>query len=274
MLHAMLRGPRATLAPNSDQGADDADEIDLELEDAGPDEELDDEVDGDEDGGGADHATADDAGERGGPGDDVAQDVDREVAQPTRGAARIAALNERARAAEERANEAIRRAEALQQQISGQQNERARQAELERLEMMTPEERVEYRLAQMQDQTNRQIQAVQFQAWDASDRAQFEALRQTKPALAAVTDEEINAALQQMRASGTNAPRETVATFLLGQKALAKAPKARAAGQRAAAAGRERQAVRPSSSRGDVSTGRRATSEAEARRQRLEDMEI
>lgn len=184
--------------------------------------------------------------------------------QPTRGQRRFQALSEEVKAA--RAEAAAARQEAEQLRQTRQSQDLARQEE-ERLALMSPEERIEYRV-------NQRLARVELNSWSASDAVTFEGLANRNPAVAALKDE-VEAMFQQRLAAGAPVDRTTIATFLIGQKALAKAPRARAAGKRAEQAGRERNAVRPSSGRGDLApASRRGGNEAEARRRRLENMEI
>jgi hypothetical protein len=134
----------------------------------------------------------------------------------------------------------------------------------QRLAEMTPEERIEHRV-------NQRLAQVEFNGWNTNDQVAFQRAADRNPAVAALT-EEVEAAFQAQLKAGKPTDRITIAKFLIGDKALSRAPRAKAAGKRATEAGRERQTAKPTSSRGDVAaTGRRAASEAEARRKRLED---
>lgn len=266
----MSGASRAVFSPGTDEGSDD-DALPDVAEDALDDALDDDEDDGDEAGGAVDKGESDDDEPEG----QSAGDQDRQVDQPTRGGNRIAALAERTRLAEERAAAVERELAGLRQREQQQSQHQTQQQREARLAEMSESERLEFLLAESNQRTQLQLNEIRFNSWDQSDKAEFQALRATKPALASVTDAEIEQALATMRANGTNAPRSSVATFLIGQKAIDRVPKAKAAGQRAAAAGRERQTVRPTSGRGDVTAGSgRRVSEAAARRARLEDVEI
>ena len=132
---------------------------------------------------------------------------------------------------------------------------------------MDPGERAEYIARQTAAQTQQTLAQIQFNSWDANDKVAFDALGSRNPAAAKVRDK-VESYLQDMRKSGTNAPRETVLKYVLGEMALA-------AGARAAADGRQRQPVRTPATRGDVSAGgQRRGSEAAQRRARLENVEI
>lgn len=263
----MASASRMAFAPETDEGheyadADDTDALDDEVDD--------DEVDGDEAGGAADRVEDDDDG-----ADEGDEDGPAEVAaKPSRGSARFAALSERARVAEAAAEETRRELAAIRQERAQQQAERSQAQEAERLAMMDPEERAEYRIAQAEQRMQNRLNQIQFDAADSADKTAFESMCNRNPAVAALKDE-VEEALKVMRSRGTTAPRETVAAYLLGQKALHKAPRAKTAGAKAAAAGRDRQGVRAPSGRGDVpSGGPRKGNEAAQRRARLENIEL
>lgn len=251
----MLMGSRPFFAPNDDQGASpDADEDDLEAGAAGPEGDLD--PDEDE----FDDPDAD-AGE---PEDDLDAAPPVDEPAPSRGASRIQTLNERARQAEERVARMEQEMAALREtRQQSQQLEHQRQ-EQERLALMSSEERLEYRMS-------RELAEIRMQTWDANDRVAFNAMAADNPAVAALKDE-VEQQFRAMAAQGRHTDRATIATFLIGQKALAKAPRGKAAGRRASEAGRERQAARPSSGRGDVPAARGRSQQSLA--ERLKDIEI
>jgi len=265
--HMLMAGAsRMVRNPENDEGHEDADAYDPALDD-----DFDGDADeGDEAGGEEDHLQDDDVGD-----DDGQEDGSAQVAPASRGANRIATLAAERAAANARAEAAEARLREVETRQSQQTQRETEAQERERLAMMDPEERAEYRIQQFEQRMEQRQRTIEFQAQDTNDKTSFEGLCARNPALAPLKDE-VEEALKAMRANGTTAPRETVAYFLLGQKAAAKAPRAKAAGARAAAAGRERQQARPTNGRGDVpATGqRRGGSEAEQRRRRLENLEI
>lgn len=257
MFRQMLMGgaSRAMFAPETDDGFDD-DELDPA--DAGADDELD-ELD---------------------PDDGEGLDPDEEPEEPEAPPARrgrdenMAALRETARLAKDRADAADRELASFRTAQARETSQLTEQQERERLSLMTTDEKLEYLLAKQQQQTDQKLYAIQFQSWDSNDKAAFAALAARTPAVAAIADE-VEAGFAEMARANKATDRATIAAFLIGQKALAKAPRARAAGARAAAAGRERQHARPASGRGDVATGgARQTNERAARAKRLEGVEI
>lgn len=186
--------------------------------------------------------------------------------QPTRGERRFQDLNTRLRAAEEAAAAARREAEDLRQR---DRQDNFRRQEEERLANMSEGERIEYRV-------NQRLNAMQFQTWDTNDRVQFEGLAARNPAVAALKDDVEKMFRERIQA---NAPvdRATIAKFLIGERALNRAPRAKAAGKRAEQQGRERNQVRAPGGRGGDNAGNRGKggkSEREARAERLRDVEI
>lgn len=268
-LMLMAGASRAALAPNDDEGHDYADADDA-AQNAELDEDLDDADDGDEAGGAEDRFDDDDDGDDEGDEDGQAQ----VAARPSRGQNRISALNERARAAEQEAETLRRRlADAEAQRTAASSAETQRQ-EQERLAMMDPGERAEYIARQTAQRTEQMLNQMRFEAQDAADKAAFAALCAQNPAAAKVQDR-VETYLADMRKAGTTAPRETVLRYVLGDMALSRAPRARAAGKRAEAAGRERQRVAAPNARGDTpQNSGRSMNEQAARRARLENVRI
>lgn len=263
----MAGASRMAFAPETDEGFEDADAHD-EAPDV--DEDFDDADEGDEDGGAEDRLEDDNVGD-----DDGQEDGQAEVSRPaSRGGNRIATLAAERAAEKARADALERELAQIRQGQTQQQQHQAAEEERQRLALMDPEERAEYRIRQSEQRTQQVLNEIRFQAADSADKTAFEGLCARNPSAAALKDE-VEQALQTMRASGTTAPRETVLKYLLGEKALSKAPRASAAAARKSAANRERQQARAVNGRGDVpANGGRRGSEAEQRRRRLENMEI
>jgi hypothetical protein len=174
----------------------------------------------------------------------------------------IRELRARAQKAERERDEERRRVDDAQRSRNA---EDFRRQEQERLEQMSPEERIEYRV-------NQRLAGVEFRAADTSDRVLFEGMMRDQPAVSAIKDE-VEAIYQERVKQGNWVDRATIATFLIGQKALSRQPRAKAAGKRAEQAGRERNQVRPTSGRSDAASGGRTRmTEQEARRKRLENV--
>lgn len=236
---------RAFLAPPNDDGFDPDD-------DAG---------DGDDDGDDRD----DDDGEDGFDGDDPDDDDGEEGDDPEPEPRRQSRGENRVAKATREAKEARERAEALEARLADLERQRnappardpaADAAARERhLASLTPDQKVEFLLEENRRTTQHTLQQTQFQVWDMGDKAAFQSLAATHPALKGM-EAEVEAELAKLRASGGNAPRENVAKFLLGQKALTRAPKARKQGERRAAEGRERNNARPANGRSDAPADR------------------
>lgn len=252
---------RALRAPEDDQG--------LEYEDDGqggddgfddPDEQDPDELDENQD---PDETE-----------DDLDDEPPAEQRRPSRAQTRVQAATTEAKAARERAEKAERELAALR---AGQQQQRLQESAAERenrLAAMDPVDRTNYLLHEMRQQTTAEINQIRFEAQDSADKTAFNALCASNKAAAAVKDE-VEAKLKEMRAAGTTAPRETVLRYILGDRALARAPRAVAKAERQATANHERQQGRPASGRGDASAsdGRKAGDVA-ARNKRLSNMQL
>ena len=175
------------------------------------------------------------------------------------------------------AREARERAERLERQLNelstgNRSAEEARQ-EAERVAAMDPYERSQYEANRRFQNVEQTLAQIRFESADANDKAEFAAKAARTPALAAITDE-VEKALRELRAKGQTAPRETIATFLIGQRALTRASGART---RAAKAGAERIArntARPTGARSDVRAEGPRGDTRQARSKRLENLSI
>lgn len=254
-MRLMLMGSRPFYAPETDEGGyddADADDLDPQEPEAGDDEPLDEDAE---------------------PAADEPTDLDAEALEaepeerPTRGANRIQTLAAERAAEKARADALERELAEIRSQRQQQSQLEAQRAEQERLALMDPAERLEH-------QMNQRLARIEFQSWDANDRVAFESMAAGNPAVARLKAE-VEQTFQAQVAQGKPIDRQTIAAFLIGQKALAAAPRARAAGKRASEAGKERNTARPASGRGDVPAARnRSADPAAARRARLADLEI
>jgi hypothetical protein len=259
---------RRLRAPEDDNGADagDYDEVDeIEAEDEGVEDDAAVEGDDEEE---PDQGEDDDVG-----ADEGQEERPAQVAAKSRAQARV-------EAATKAAKEAKAEAEALRREMQGLMAERQRTQQqetqsqrAERLAQMGEAERLEYLLNEQGQNFQARLNAIQFEAQDSADRTAFEGLCSRNPTAASLKDE-VESQLRQLRAAGTTAPRETVLKYLIGERALSRAPRAKAKAERSAAANRQRQSARPGSARSDVSTGRPRGDEAAQRRARLEDVNI
>lgn len=232
---------RMAFAPENDDGAEFDDEI--TKEDLG-------ENDSDEDAEDEFEETDEDAGEE---GDDP--DPEPEPRRPTRGENRVAA-------ATRDAAEARRRAAELERELAAERANKAQQTDAERqrqrnehLATLTGDQRTEFLLDEMRREQRAATAKLEFENWDARDRADFAAKAATTPALRGL-DREIEEALATMRAQGTNAPRETVAAYIIGQRAMNKATRANNTGAKRQAAGEARNRTKPVNGRSDIAATR------------------
>lgn len=262
-----------------------AHEIDTEVEDG----EVEIEQGADESG--SDEDGADGLGEEPGEGDDDNLQQDdaggnvRQTGQPAgeavgtkpRSAATIAVQEAKRRAKElERERDQLKaERDAELRERQGRQTAQDQEAERQRLLLMAPEEKFEYLLNKQAEQTRTQVGALQFQMQDASDRSGFEGMCARNPAFDAVRDE-VERTLTDMRRNGGNSTRETVATYLIGKRAIERASKGGKVRQSSAGQKRvQSERVAAPAGRSDIQGGQRRTGgEVEGRRKRLENMDI
>lgn len=257
--HLMGGASRIAMAPEDDQGFefDDTPEG-LDPDDAGddldPDLEPDDDDDLDPDANGGDPA--------GEPG------------SPSRGQTRAQRLANEKRQEKERADRLQAQLEAVLRDRSAptapptpQESPQQRQA---RLAAMDAEDRVNYLRQEDTQRLEAQFQQQAFRTEDTLDSIRFDQMKASNPAFKAVAAD-VEKRLAEMRANGTTAPRETVAYYLIGQRAIERAGREGGKQRKAAAEGIDRNRARPGSSRSDVPAGSsRGGNEAAQRRKRLE----
>lgn len=204
----------------------------------------------------------------------------------TRGQTRHQVLANRAKAAEEETAKLRREFDEFRQQAQRNngpdlmaERQRQRQTELdearERDRINGTNSYTDVRLRQQQEDFDARINQIQFATADATDRSSFEALASRNPAVAGLRDE-VEQRLAEERRRGFNFPRETVAKFLLGEKALKGAPAARTRQQNKADAGIRREAVRTpnGNNRSDVTRTQPRGDDRTARAKRLENQQI
>lgn len=186
---------------------------------------------------------------------------------------RIQELARNVRAAEERAIRAEERAAAAERAAHERRHQESEAAERERLALMTPEERYEHQRAKDRQDFDQRMRGMEFRAADRADKADFRALCAEKPAFAAVRDE-VEVELAAARRNGDyQLQRETLATFLIGRKAIQKAENA-VGRQRAKGAERiARQTTQPRAPRSDVGGERGRRGPADERAARLKRLE-
>lgn len=247
-------------------------EIDEGLDTADTDEGGDDEGDGDS-GEGDEHLPEGDdeskgTGERG-------AEHQVEGAAPKKGNPEFGRLRQRARDAEEAKVRAEARLAEIERERHGRQTADEKRLEAERIALMPPEEKTDYLLQQQERRFEARFGALQFQQADASDRIAFESLCARTPAMAAVRDE-VDRQLGDLRRSGGNTTRETLAVYLIGKRAIDNAGRSKAKQQKRGEANIQRQTARPSNAGGSVPSGdRRSGGDERAQRaKRLDGVEI
>lgn len=253
---------RIVRSPSDDYGAQD--ELDdLPDEDADLDGEADEEDDEAPDEGDEPLAAEDDEG-----------DEPPQRRQPSRSQARIERLASE-RAEERTKREALERElQQVRQHLANQNQGATAQQRAAHLERLDPDQRTEFLLAEQRGQTIGAIQALEFRMADTADKTAFDALCDRNPSAAKLKGE-VETQLAAMRANNTTAPRETILRYLIGDRALQRAPQAKGRAEKKAAENKARQTARPVQGRSDVArdTGRRG-SEQQARAKRLEGVKI
>lgn len=186
---------------------------------------------------------------------------------PGRREAAVVQARRRAQVAEEQLRERELEIARLRGSPQPQDQRESAAVRAARLAAMDPVERVEFRLDEERQERQRERANDAFRNHDISDRQTFRALGETNPS-AKKYEAEVEHRLQLLRASGQNAPRESILKFLLGERVLTarKSPKAQA--QRDAAERRvERQSV--TLPRGKGERGSRAGSKSADLEKRL-----
>ena len=184
--------------------------------------------------------------------------------------AREAAEERRLReAAERRAEEAERRANERRAAETAEQ-------EAARVELMSADEKLEHYRRKDREESDRRFQQLQFQQWDSADRSDFRQLARDNPLVAKVKDK-VEARFQELVKTGRPVSREILADLELG-RTTRESYRDTAKTQRERARSRvERETVRPPRTRSDVAperTRRGEVNEREARRKRLENVEL
>lgn len=253
----MLRSSTVFRAPEDDQGATFEDDFD----EAGDEDEVEPETD-----------EEDDPDPEGDEPDGQETEPEPRQSRGQNRVQRLAADLKAEREARERTERELAEARRTPQaQVSPEEATRRREAHLATL---TAEGRLEFLRQEGEQRLNHRLNQIEFQSWDNADAAKFEALCARNPTANALKSA-VDKRLKELRDQGQNASRDTVLRYVIGDQALNKQPKARAAARRREAEGQERQTARPVQSRGDVARGSaRSTNEREARRKRLENVQI
>ncbi len=218
---------------------------------------------------GEDDAAGQDAGQEGQQGD-----VTRAQGRGARDYGRLRRqgreLAEENRLLREQLQQATRPAQKSPEQVRAEQEQ-----ERQRLELMTPDEKIDYYRQKDRQESDQRFAALQMQLAENADRSAFDALCARDSRIASMRDD-VERQLAEVRRGGGNTSREVIAKYLIGDRALKQAPRARQNQQSAADQRLARQAGKPTgSAKGDISRGRsEQLSDREARRKRLENMQI
>lgn len=217
----------------------------------------------------ADELDEDDAPEPEDTEDEPSDEDEPVEAQPARQASRG---ENRVATAAKIAAEAKREAAELRARIAAMeaaQSQPARESQAqrqERLAQMEPWERTEYL-------TNERLAAIEWSANERADKMAFQLTCQMDPVANKLKDE-VERELAALRARGQNVDRDTMLTFLLGQRARANASRATGRTKKVATNRREQQAARPGAARSDAALSGQRGATAAARDKRLSDIQI
>lgn len=195
---------------------------------------------------------------------------EQEVRPLTRSQARVQTAVNEAKAAREEAADLRRQMEAQQ---NGRQSSEAAERERQALENMDPYERLEYQSRKSESNMEAKLARIEFTMADSADRTDFASKVARMPALASVADE-VETALVAMRKSGTTAPRETIAKYLLGERALTRGAANKTRATKAGTARIDRAAGKPTGARSDVRREAPGGDSKKARFERLVDKQI
>jgi hypothetical protein len=190
--------------------------------------------------------------------------------QPSRQTRRVQELRRVAQEQTERAQEQTERAARFERELAEERARRAQpqfqqespEQEQARLALMTTEERIEYRLNKAEQRHQREMNVTRFQAADMADRAAYESKAAYEPRFKKYASE-VETLLRQERQAGRDFPRETILSFVLGQKVL-QGERSREA---AAKAGKDRikaQTTRADSGRSDRAAPRERTGQGDS----------
>ena len=276
----MARAPRARAAARPAAGEPEL-EDDEEIQNAGQGDagEGDQTGDGEEDpteGAPLDPGTEQAPGDGGDLGDE--DDEDDEDDQPgaaagSRGSNRLQRLANDNRVLRDRINDFERRL--TQPTAPAVPQEESDEAFNARVVLLPPDERMEARQARSDRRTQGFLRQMQFQTQEATDKAGFDAKAAVDPRYQRWSGE-VERKRNELIQQGQIVPREVVLKFLIGERVLANqgSKEVRRAKNQGAARVRS-QVTRPTDSRGDVAGTRRGgLSEAEKRKQRLENQQI
>ncbi len=176
-------------------------------------------------------------------------------------------------------SESRQRMQQMERELQEVRAERSRQQAQQQEKEPTPEEmalwsvdqQVQYRLDKGMRGMNQTLQQVQFQSADMADRTAFQALCGQDPR-AAKYAKEVEDRLTGLRAQGQNVPREALLRYIIGEKVLTGGPKAAATQRQQGQARIARQRGAQAAPRSDNAGGRQAKTDAEKRRERLENV--
>jgi hypothetical protein len=146
-------------------------------------------------------------------------------------------------------------------------------AERARLAQMEPWEREQHEQRQRENRRDREIADLRLQNWSSNDRAAFRDRCEDVPAYRQIRSEVEDRFNQAIR-DGRPVDRETIAKFLIGERAVARATKVGKKTERQAAETRARQQAQPGTARGGAAARPGGDKARQSLRERLKDVQI
>lgn len=149
-----------------------------------------------------------------------------------------------------------------------------REQELETARLQGGDAYIETRLRHQQEDFDARLGNIAIQSSDAADRATYDAECRRNPVLDDLSGD-VERELGNLRRQGGNAPRLTIAKFILGDRAMSRASRAKNKVKRQTDVDRAREKSRPGRGGSDVQDrGRRGGDDASRREERLKDLQI
>ena len=142
-----------------------------------------------------------------------------------------------------------------------------------RMQLLPIDQQLEQRQFRSEQRFAQQIHVLKWQTHMQQDKSAFDAQAVSDP-LAKRYATEVEAKFNELLSQNQFAPRDSILNYIIGQKVRASRAKETGKQRQRGAQNLQRQQARPTGGRSDVQSTRGRVSEAEARRRRLENMEI
>jgi hypothetical protein len=199
----------------------------------------------------------------------AAQDQVVPEPRPSRRDSRIQSLTERVRERDTELAEVRRRLDELTRTVQQPRQAETPEMRAQRRALMAPQEQMQEDLREAQTSFTQQVQGLQAQQQEFADRTAFQAQCASNPLYAKYAPK-VEGKLAELRTQGTNAPREAVLRWLIGDAALSRMGSKEGKREVAQAQQRVKRAtVRPPSGGSDEAATRRREDSLERRLENL-----